>query len=185
MGRARSSARPRLSGREGNWHPARKASPGFLCGGSVTLSPVHHLLKIVSLDSCIVALSRARHQSVGRHDCAVKPVHLTASTNAADNADIRSVDFGNNVGNEVLRQSKSVRHFRRHLQKAHDATPGSRNASDSESCALSSIRHKTQSRRNTHNYVAVKPRSVFAFRPSYSRNRAYRVSNRHTCLSLI
>jgi len=89
---------------------------------------VDQLLEVERLFGGVDALLAAYHQKVGAHHATVEPVDLTATANAADDSDIRSVDLRDDFADEVFRQSISIgragrlfvhSHSRRLPRKSH------------------------------------------------------------------
>src|SRR4051812_45216723 len=61
------------------------------------------------LDSRGAAMARGRHKQFRWHHATVKPVGLSASLHAADHADVRSIDFGDDFCDEMLWQAEGIR----------------------------------------------------------------------------
>lgn len=75
----------------------------------MTPAPVHYLRETERFLRCCVGFSRTDGEQVGSHHATVEPMNRAASSDAAHHADVRPVDFGNNVADEILRQSCCIR----------------------------------------------------------------------------
>lgn len=89
----------------------------------MTPAPVLRLLKIDGLFGGLVDFRASTEQQIGPHHATEQPVYGAAALDAANHADIRSIYFGDNVADEVFRDSKRIRHFRRHFHRCHFLVP--------------------------------------------------------------
>ena len=74
----------------------------------MTPAPIHHLHEVEGFLSRRVDLSAADDELIRSHHATEQPVDRASSSDAADHADIRPIDLGNDLADQVLRQSESV-----------------------------------------------------------------------------
>lgn len=72
------------------------------------MTAIQHLLKVECLLGSLGYASRMTEQHIRREDRTVKPVNHSATSNAADNANIRPRNFCSHLGNEEFRQTKRI-----------------------------------------------------------------------------
>lgn len=101
---------------------------------SLHVAATQKFVKIERFVRDAVNMCRAGDKMIGSHHCTIQPVNDAAASDAANHADIWSIDLRYNVADKVLWQARCIRHFRRSFYSTHCAIPRLPHCAGEPSC---------------------------------------------------